>query len=458
MININLHPATKMVMSYYGDDFTGSTDSMEALSSQGLRTVLFMEAPKSDFVEKHFSDLDCIGVAGMSRTMSPAEMEKEIEHAYTKLKEFDTLFTHYKICSTADSSPQIGNVGTAIKTARRLLGDNHITPMLVGTPYLKRYTIFGNHFADYNDTVYRLDRHPVMSKHPVTPMHEADLRVHFMKQAELDIKLVDILQLSKPFPELYDEFQETCASNSEVILLDALSETDLSKIGEILWKYASEEEANPLFVVGSSAVQHAIVEAMKAQGRLKMSEAFPQMPVDQVFVVSGSCSPMTKEQINYAVDKGFRDLAVSVEKVIANDSSYFAELYEEICKKLNDGYSLIVHTLASSQKDDFNLAGDQKEMLAHNLGRLYAHLIKKVQENTGIKRTVIAGGDTSGYTVSELGVYALEMILPVAKGAPLCRCFNHEARVEPLELALKGGQLGQVDYFERVLNGFSLNT
>ena len=67
--------------------------------------------------------------------------------------------------------------------------------MIVGAPRLKRYQMFGNLFAAVDGVGYRLDRHPTMSRHPVTPMDEADLRVHLAAQTARRIELVDMLQL-----------------------------------------------------------------------------------------------------------------------------------------------------------------------------------------------------------------------------------------------------------------------
>jgi 3-oxoisoapionate kinase len=65
-----------------------------------------------------------------------------------------------------------------------------VTPLVVGAPQLKRYTAFGHLFAGYQGQTYRIDRHPVMSRHPVTPMDEADLRIHLARQTDLPVDLV----------------------------------------------------------------------------------------------------------------------------------------------------------------------------------------------------------------------------------------------------------------------------
>src|SRR5690606_23239261 len=99
-----------------------------------------------------------------------------LEHAATA----DPRVVQYKICSTADSSPTRGSVAPPfnqfLQRGARRVG------LLVGQPGLRRYTAFAHHFANDRGTVYRLDRQPTMANHPSTPMHEADLRLHFAEQ------------------------------------------------------------------------------------------------------------------------------------------------------------------------------------------------------------------------------------------------------------------------------------
>ena len=65
----------------------------------------------------------------------------------------------------------------------------------------------------------------------------------------------------------------------------------------------------------------------------------------------------------------------------------------------------------------------------------------------GLSRVVLSGGDTSGYAVGELGVFALAAVAPLAPGAPLCRAFSADPAMDGLELCMKGGQMGKADFF-----------
>ena len=129
---------------------------------------------------------------------------------------------------------EMGNIGKAINCGAEVL-QNKFIPVLGGTPALGRYCVFGNLFARMgigsNGKIYRLDRHPSMSKHPVTPSYESDLRLHLGSQTQKKIGLIDVTQMENDVKDW-----DTIRDDNEVVLLDALTEEHLIKIGEWLDK------------------------------------------------------------------------------------------------------------------------------------------------------------------------------------------------------------------------------
>src|SRR5439155_21327656 len=123
------------------------------------------------------------GVAGMTRSMRPEEMERILRPAFQSLRESGTPIIHYKVCSSFDSSPNVGSIGRVIDLGIEIF-NSRCVPVLVGGPALGRYCVFGNLFARCGEEceAFRLDRHPSMSHHPATPMNEADLRLHLARQ------------------------------------------------------------------------------------------------------------------------------------------------------------------------------------------------------------------------------------------------------------------------------------
>lgn len=448
-----------ILLTFYGDDFTGSTDSMEALTSNGFRTMLFLKVPSPQLIADRFPDLQCIGIAGISRSLSPLEMEREFLPILGLMKDLQAPVIHYKVCSTFDSSPELGSIGKVIDMAKEVFPFQPAIPVLVAAPALGRYTLFGNHFAAWRGVTHRLDRHPTMSKHPSTPMHEADLRLHLNEQTASEITLFDVLDLNGDFNRVQDKYQAKLNSAAEVILFDTLHDQHLATAGHLLWNQSGEDGQ---FVIGSSGVQYALSAHWKKSGIDHSFVPTGAGPARQLLVVSGSCSPVTNVQIETALEYGFMGIRVQVEGLL--DPSTQAEerrqLFDQASSALKEGKSVLIYSAAgpedeaiSSTKQFLQSLGkssyDMGNMLGEQLGRLTRELISAVQ----LKRVVVAGGDTSGYVTKELGIYGLEVIKPIAPGAPLCRCYSEEEEFDGLELALKSGQFGQEDFFIRILQG-----
>jgi uncharacterized protein YgbK (DUF1537 family) len=108
-------------------------------------------------------------------------MDAHLPQIFRALQVLQPSLCHYKVCSTFDSSPRVGSIGRALEIGQEIFASPYV-PLVVGAPALRRYCVFGNLFATVNGETHRLDRHPTMSRHPVTPMAESDLRVHLAAQ------------------------------------------------------------------------------------------------------------------------------------------------------------------------------------------------------------------------------------------------------------------------------------
>ncbi|MFC6964775.1 four-carbon acid sugar kinase family protein [Halocatena marina] len=275
-----------LLLGFYGDDFTGSTDAMDALARNGIETVLFLSPPdKSDL--NRLDEVQVVGIAGRSRSMNPTEMEDELGSAFNALSLMGAPLLHYKICSTFDSSPNIGSIGKAIDLGAKAF-DTSTVPLLPGAPPLGRYVLFGNMFAEYNGDIYRLDRHPTMSDHPVTPMDESDLLRHLSKQTDREMDLIDVSQLRDAPIEAYREKQD----EADITFFDALDRSDLTRAGKAIWKEHSEDmAATPEFIVGSSGVEYALASHWETEDFVSETSDFTELePVYQTVVMSGSAS------------------------------------------------------------------------------------------------------------------------------------------------------------------------
>ena len=200
--------------AYYGDDFTGSTDVLEQLAEGGVEAVLFLLEPDEKLIAR-FPDVQAIGIAGDSRSRSPEWMDEHLPLAFSALQQAEII--HYKTCSTFDSSPHTGSIGRATEIGIRQFGQP--AAIVVGAPHVGRYVVFGNLFARAGQRVYRIDRHPTMSRHPVTPMHEADLARHLAEQTDARIALVPLDKIrSGEAGEAYDRV----SSDADAVLFDGI--------------------------------------------------------------------------------------------------------------------------------------------------------------------------------------------------------------------------------------------
>jgi uncharacterized protein YgbK (DUF1537 family) len=437
-----------LLLSYYGDDFTGSTDVMEALAANGVPTVLFMGIP-DDALLARFSESRAIGIAGTSRSETPAWMQEHLTPVFSWLKGLGADLCHYKVCSTFDSSPDIGNIGKAIEIGKAAF-EQQVVPVIVGAPQLKRYTAFGNLFAAYQGQIYRIDRHPVMSRHPVTPMSEADLTIHMSRQTALPMAVADLALLDARDA---DTRIDKMMAGDRMLLLDVDGPQSQAQAGYQLWRL---RRSGGSFVAGSSGVEYALLNAWRAEavadGPVKFSSPGK---VDRLAVVSGSVSPTTERQIRHATDSGFDGISIDPLAMLGEDGEQAIEAaVSDGLSSLQSGRSVILYT-ALGPSADLGKTIDNIAGARHKLGGILGTILRRLVEVEGLKRAVIAGGDTSSHALKELHIQALTTLLPLPQtpGSPLCTAHGDYAAINGLQIALKGGQVGKDGYFAQIRDG-----
>ncbi|GAA4006125.1 four-carbon acid sugar kinase family protein [Sphingomonas humi] len=421
----------KPLYAYYGDDFTGSTDVLEQLAEGGVQAVLFLRTP-DEALRARFPNTRAFGLASDARSRPPEWMDAELPAALEALG--DAALVHYKTCSTFDSSPTVGSIGRALQIGVETIGGR--AAILVGAPHLRRYVAFGNLFAAAGEGVYRIDRHPTMSRHPVTPMHEADLIRHLAAQTDMAVALVSL-------EELRDGSSATAFDNASApaVLFDGTTEADLAAAGKVLLSRGVR------FAVGSSGVTRALVLAWTAAGII---EGVPSQAraneATRLLVVSGSCSPVTARQIARGRQDGYVSLQVDVPELLAGSFAEEERLAAAAVTAMAQGGRAVIHS-AQGPLDMSAVAAGEK--LGAALGRVAGEVVRRA----GLSRLLFAGGDTSSHGVAQLGIDALTWAAPIERGAPMVRAYASDPAIDGLELVLKGGQMGSEDFLERVRLG-----
>lgn len=418
-------------MIFYGDDFTGSTDALEFLCLHGARAVLFMEVPDKSMLER-FPGLDAFGVAGKTRSLARNEMKEVLEKDFAQLSAFQTSVIHYKVCSTFDSSPAIGSIGLAMDLGATIF-KTPLVPVLGGMPLIGRYCVFSNLFVRMgigtSGAIHRLDRHPSMSKHPVTPSDEADLRLHLGRQTTKRIGAIDIHHMQLPS----SDWMRHLKGDEEAVVLDAMTKEDLLKIGA--WLHECSSNAR-LFTIGSSGIEAALGMHWKSNEILKaIDHPLRKQKEGAMLVVSGSQSPITHAQIEFARENEYPVHVITAEALSANPA---ASLVDTIVEQSLLGKPVVVHSGARNAS----------LLDAELLGKFYGKLVRKISSRIPLGKLIVCGGDTSSHTARALGITAVEMVGSYIHGAPLCRVYSTYDEIDGMEMNFKGGQVGPPEYFD----------
>ncbi len=443
------------LLCWYGDDFTGSSAVMEAMSAAGLPAVLFFDVPTPP-QKARFADYRGIGMAGVARAQTPAWMRDSLPRFYRAMAQSGAPVSLYKICSTLDSSPEVGSIGAALEVGLPYLDGDWI-PFLTAAPAIGRYQLFGNLFARANETVHRLDRHPTMSRHPVTPMHEADVRIHLGKQTSIPIGLVDYVSLRSG--QGAQALAAQLAAGKRIIALDVIDENSLADAGALIW----ERRGKRILAVGSQGVAYALAAYFRRAGMLSATPpAVGAAGPRQTAAVCGSCSPMTGAQIAWAGQHGFTLIRVDVCKAV-EAPAWKAEL-DRVSglagAALGRGENPLLFTANGAEDPAIAafraaVAAAGLDLIAANetvskgLGRVLNILVR----DGGVRRVAIAGGDTSSYAAQALDMYAITLLAATIPGAALFKAYSSDPAFEGLEIALKGGQMGAIDYFGQISMG-----
>lgn len=418
--------------AWYGDDFTGSTDVLEALALYAVSSVLFTDIP-SDRELAAFSHCRAIGIAGESRSRTPEWMDKHLPPVFEAMRRLRAPVNHYKVCSTFDSSPQSGSIGRAMELGLRTF-DSVFVPIVVTAPHLSRAVVFGNLFAAAHGEMHRIDRHPTMRCHPVTPMMEADLRLHLAEQTSMSIALMDLIALRNGTAA--QRLDNELKAGTQAMLFDGISYAELDVAAELILKQSA---ARPVFAVGSSGLTYGILRGWRSAGLAQELTALaPPAATEKIVVLSGSCSPVTAAQILDAQQRGFSAFRL-------HGGAPWRREIQETLKSLAAGQSVVLYTALGPESS----AGDHGAAFSMALG----DVLQKILLASGVRRVVIAGGDTSSHAVKQLGPRALTFAAPLVPGAPLCRLWSPGSALDGVEVVLKGGQVGPVNFFSQVRDG-----
>jgi 3-oxoisoapionate kinase len=412
---------------WYGDDFTGATDTLATWAERGFRALLFLREPTPEQLAAA-GPLDVIGIAGATRSMPPAAATTHLDAAGRFFAAQGVELLHYKCCSTFDSAPHVGSIAAAVKALTPHFR-NAFVPIVGGQPNLGRYCLFGTLFAaaGAGGEIHRIDRHPTMSVHPVTPMGEADLRRHLAAQG---LARVGLLDYRAYVGDQANALLDAClGTRPDAVLLDVADAADLPIIGRLI---ADRLRAGPMLAVGPSSVAQALAAANKDERGFAASTT-PARCDGPILALVGSLSPVTRAQVKAA--SKYRQVEVDPARLL-NEPGYADAIRQRS-----------LHLLASKNVMLVTEPVRHQPKQADHAAIATGALLRAILSDATVSRLIVAGGDTSSHAVAALDAWGLSYRAPLTPGAPLCRIHSDDKRLDGLDIVLKGGQMGPLNFF-----------
>ena len=392
------------------DDVTGATDVAAAIRRAGLRTLLALGADIDDAT----TPADAIVIGLKTRSLPAADAVAQSLAALAVLRQRGADRIYVKYCSTFDSTAE-GNIGPITEAVARELG----VDLVVTTPAapLHGRTVYRGHLF-VGDTLLA-ETH--MRDHPVTPMRDSSVPRLLAAQSATPVANVSLDVVQRGVDAVREALHAARTDGALQVVADAVTDADLAVLAE-----AVEGDA---LVAGSAGLVGAIALRETADGT-----AAPTPPPGRTAIIAGSCSRRTLEQIDRFISSGSPAFRIAAEPGDTAEQ-LAARAVEWWDRQPADAAALMYSSSpASERRDDVPGAGELYERTA---GLIAAQL-----SDRGVRRMLIAGGETSGEVIRSLGTTVAVVGEEVAPGAP----WIHDERRD-VHLVLKSGNFGDEDLF-----------
>jgi 3-dehydrotetronate 4-kinase len=408
------------------DDYTGASDLANTLTRSGLRTVQTIGVPSGDFA---MPEVDAVVVSLKSRSIEAGQAVAKSRAAEKWLRGRGADHILFKICSTFDST-DAGNIGPVMDALRESCGEKIVlvTPAFPGTGR----TVYQGHLFVGQ---VPLNESP-LKDHPLNPMHDSNLVRVLARQSRDRIGLADLATVARGADALRARLAELATQGVAAAIVDAVFDTDLEIIGQVALDHRLS--------VGASGIGLGLARALVGSGQVKSGAAASgaDMPVGgPAACLAGSCSRATLLQIANA-EAIMPVLHLDPERVVAGgDETRRALAWAK--ERLADGPVLIASS-ASPEEVASLQARHGRDTAGHAIEQAMADIAEGLVQ-AGVRRLVVAGGETSGAVVDRLGIPAFLVGAEIAAGVPVLRAVG--AHAGDMLLALKSGNFGGPQFF-----------
>jgi uncharacterized protein YgbK (DUF1537 family) len=417
-----------MLLGVIADDFTGASDIANTIAKGlpghgGLRTAQFLGVPGAPAP----GGVEAGVVALKSRSIPAAEAVAVSLAALDWLAAQGCRQFVFKYCSTFDSTPE-GNIGPVGEALAKALGVAGVVAC-PAFPTVGRTVYQGHLFV--ND---RLLSRSGLEHHPVNPMTDPDIRGWLARQTRDPVGLVAWQTIHAGPAALRGALDRAAAAGERLVIVDAVDDADLLVIAE-----ACRDDR---LLTGGSGIALGLAENFLRAGLARGGGTAVGGVGGPGAILAGSCSGATRGQIDRHV-ADHPSFVIDVDAVMegrigAADIAGFL-----LAQSAN---APIAHSSGDPARVRALQDRHGRERVSAVLDALFAETARRLVDG-GIRRLVVAGGETSGAVVSALDLGALTIGEEIDPGVPVLVSGGSA----PIALALKSGNFGAPDFFAKAL-------
>ncbi len=423
-----------VLLGAIADDFTGATDLCNTLVRRGMRTVQLIDVPPPG---GEIPDAEAVVVALKSRTIPAADAIDKSLKALAWLQRAGARQILFKYCSTFDST-DAGNIGPVAEALMNALGAD--------------FTLFCPAFPEAGRTIFHgylfvgdaLLSESGMRDHPLTPMRDPSLVRVLQRQSRGRVGLVPQAVVARGAGAIRDAFAGLRRDGFAHAIVDAIEDRDLEAIGEAA--------ADFKLITGGSGIALSLPENFRRRGLLGDGAAADALPAisGPAAVLSGSCSTATLAQVAHMRE---RAPAFTIDPVAAAETDVAQQALAWARPLLGDRPILISATAPPEE-----VAAAQRRLGRERAGAIVEETLAAIARglaDAGVRRLVVAGGETAGAVVQALGITGLRIGRQIDPGVPWTASLPRNPGERAMALALKSGNFGAPDFFLRAFSVLS---
>ena len=416
-----------ILLGAIADDFTGATDLANTLVGQGMPTVQSIGVPADGFDP---GEARAVVVALKSRADPAKQAIADSLAALGWLQDQGAEQIIFKYCSTFDSTDD-GNIGPVADALMDAMETN--------------FTIACPAFPKNGRTIYKgylyvgdvLLSESGMKDHPLTPMTDANLVRVLSRQTPHQVGLVDMSVVNQGSAAIRARLDELQGAGYRHTVVDAINDADLMRIGEAI--------ASVKLVTGGSGIALGLPENFRRTGEMSGSTDATLPPASgRAAVLAGSCSIATRIQVAAAQDY-WPSFSLDPLSFADTPERGAADALAWVDSQTADAPVLIYSSAdpdAVAKAQDKLGRDEAGDLVEDTMGAIAQGLVER-----GVRRLVVAGGETSGAVVQALGVTGLRIGPEIDPGVPWTETVN----APQMALALKSGNFGAPDFFMKSL-------